>query len=358
MRLIEKELRRVSPGERRPGVSTTESAHQEPTTGGGVMPAVIEIEGLRKEFRRRGGRAVAVDGLNLSVPEGGVFGFLGPNGSGKTTTIRCLLGLVRSTAGSVRLFGRPVPAGLPDTLRRVGAIIETPAMFPTMTGRENLRLLARLGGIGNRRVDDVLGSVGLAERAGHLVRTYSLGMRQRLGLAAALLKDPALLVLDEPANGLDPAGIREVRELLRRLGAEGRTVFVSSHVLSEVALTCDAVAILNRGRCVAQGTVAEVLASSGPDELFVKTDDLHAAHELLRQAGFGVRRENGHLRVWSDAIEPGLVTKTLAGQGLWVTEMRPAERTLEELFLEVTGEPAAPVSAPRPADPISTEVLA
>src|SRR4051794_7915514 len=256
------------------------------------MTAVIEIEGLRKEFPRRKGRVVAVDGLDLRVPEGGVFGFLGPNGSGKTTTIRCLLGLVRSTAGTVRLFGRPVPAGLAEGLRHVGAIIETPALFPTMTGRENLRLLARLAGIGNQRVDDVLGGVGLDDRAGHLVKTYSLGMRQRLGLAAALLKDPALLVLDEPANGLDPAGIREVRELLRGLGAEGRTVFVSSHLLSEVEQTCDAVAILDRGRCVTQGAVAEVLASRGPVDMLVKTADLGAAQHVLRHAGFGVRREN------------------------------------------------------------------
>src|SRR4051794_37377382 len=302
------------------------------------MTAVIEIEGLRKEFRRRKGAVVAVDGLDLEVREGGVFGFLGPNGSGKTTTIRCLLGLVASTAGTVRLFGRPVPAGLAEGLRHVGAIIETPALFPTMTGRENLRLLARLEGSGNRRVDDVLGGVGLEDRAGHLVKTYSLGMRQRLGLATALLKDPALLVLDEPANGLDPAGIREVRELLRRLGAEGRTVFVSSHLLSEVEHTCDEVAILNRGRCVAQGAVSAILESTRPAELLVKTDDLVAAQVVLQRAGIGVRRENDHLRVALSALYAAMVTKTLAAHDLWVTELRADDRSLEDLFFELTGD--------------------
>jgi ABC-2 type transport system ATP-binding protein len=197
--------------------------------------AVIEIEGLRKEYRRfRGGTTVAVDGLHLEVPEGGVFGFLGPNGSGKTTTIRCLLGLVRPSAGAMRLLGEPTPGHLERVVTRIGSIVETPALFPTMTGRENLRLLGALHGIGQARVEDVLGQVGLADRGDDKVRKYSLGMRQRLGLAAALLHDPALLVLDEPANGLDPAGIREIRELLRGLAAEGRTVFVSSHLLAEV----------------------------------------------------------------------------------------------------------------------------
>ncbi|MGH9282871.1 MAG: ABC transporter ATP-binding protein, partial [Acidimicrobiales bacterium] len=226
------------------------------------MPDVIETHQLRKVYRRlRGGLTVAVDGLDLSVPEGGVFGFLGPNGSGKTTTIRCLLGLVRPSAGSARLLGAQVPGALPTVISRVGSIVETPTLFPTFSGRRNLRLLGRLQGVGPKAVDEVLERVGLAERADHLVRTYSLGMRQRLGVAAALLKDPALLVLDEPANGLDPAGIKEIRELVRRLGAEGRTVFVSSHLLTEIQATCDRVAILTRGRCVAAGPVQEVLTA-------------------------------------------------------------------------------------------------
>ena len=180
---------------------------------------------------------VAVHGLDLSVPEGGVFGFLGPNGSGKTTTIRCLLGLVSATAGHAAVLGQPSPRGLSTVMPRIGAIVETPALFPTMTARENLELLGAIDRIGRHRVDHSLATVGLADRADEKVHKYSLGMRQRLGLAAALLKDPALLVLDEPVNGLDPAGIREIRELLRRLGAEGRTVFLSSHLLSEVEQT-------------------------------------------------------------------------------------------------------------------------
>lgn len=307
---------------------------------------VIEIEGLRKEYRRRRRRTVAVDGLDLTVPEGGVFGFLGPNGSGKTTTLRCLLGLVRPSAGRMRLFGAEVPGGLPAGLRRVGAIVETPALFPTMTGRENLRLLAAVDRIGRRRVEAVLEQVGLADRGGDLVRSYSLGMRQRLALAAALLKDPALLVLDEPANGLDPAGIRQVRELLRALGREGRTVFLSSHLLSEVEQTCDAVAILHRGRCITQGTVEAVLAVGGSAGLLVRVDDLAAGLAALRRSGLPAAREDGHLRVDVPAGEAGRVSEVLARDRLWVTELRPATSTLEDLFLTLTGEAAAPEQAP------------
>ena len=219
---------------------------------------VIEIEGLRKEYRRHRGTTVAVGGLDLAVPAGGVFGFLGPNGSGKTTTIRCLLGLVRPTAGSIRLLGRPVPRGLDVALRSTGAIVETPALFPTMSGRDNVTLLGAIDRIGPRRVEEVLDQVGLSDRADDPAGKYSLGMRQRLGLAAALLKDPELLILDEPANGLDPAGMRSVRELLAELAAEGRTVFVSSHLLAEIEHTCDRVAILHRGRCVRTGRVADL----------------------------------------------------------------------------------------------------
>ena len=222
--------------------------------------AVIEVEGLRKEYRRlRGGRTTAVDGLDLEVPEGGVFGFLGPNGAGKTTTIRCLLGLVRPTGGHTRLLGADVPRGLAGVMGSVGSIVEQPALFPRFSGRRNLQILGRIAGRDGAAIDAVLDRVGLADRASDAVRTYSLGMKQRLGIAAALLKDPALLILDEPANGLDPAGIVEVRELIRSLGNEGRTVFVSSHLLSEVEQTADRVAILARGRLITSGPVGEVL---------------------------------------------------------------------------------------------------
>ncbi len=300
----------------------------------------IEVAGLRKEYRRRRSRTVAVDGLDLTVPSGGVYGFLGPNGSGKTTTIRCLLGLVRPTAGSVRLLDRPVPDGLHEAAGDVGAIVEEPALFPTMSGRENLVLLARLGRLPTTRVDAVLDEVGLAERADGLVRTYSLGMRQRLGLAAALLKDPAVLILDEPANGLDPSGIRQVRDLLRRLGAEGRTVLLSSHLLSEVEQTCDRVAILHQGRCIREGTVASVLdADTG---LVVGVADLDAGHAALTARSIPAERRNGHLRVALPPSAAGRVSRTLADHGQWVTELRPEERSLEDLFLELTTDPPTP----------------
>ena len=304
------------------------------------MAPVIEIEGLRKEYWRRSGRTVAVDGLDLSVAEGSIYGFLGPNGSGKTTTIRMMLGLVRPTSGRVRLFGEDVPAALPHALRRVGAIVESPALFPTLSGRENLRILARIDKIGAGHVERVLDQVGLTDRAGDIVRKYSLGMRQRLGLAAALLKDPALVVLDEPANGLDPAGIRQVRELLRTLGREGRTVFVSSHILAEVEHVCDTVAILRRGRCVAAGTVPDVMASAGPAGVLVKVDDLSAGLDVLRRATLDVERVDGHLRVGT-SMGAGEITRLLATEHLWVTELRSDERSLEDLFLDLTTDEVA-----------------
>src|SRR5207342_2110388 len=247
---------------------------------------IIEVEGLRKEYRRfRKGTTLAVDGLDLEVPEGGVFGFLGPNGAGKTTTIRCLLGLVAPSAGRMRMLDADLPKALPRVVRSVGSIVETPALFPRFSGRRNLRILGRIDGIGAKAVDEALARVRLAERADDLVKTYSLGMKQRLGIAAALLKDPALLILDEPANGLDPAGIVEVRELVRRLGAEGRTVFVSSHILSEIQLTADRVAILAHGRCVREGAVADVLAARGSEGLIVRLRDLEAGRSALADAG-------------------------------------------------------------------------
>src|SRR5215212_1620621 len=248
--------------------------------------AVIEVEGLRKEYRRlRGGRTVAVDGLNLSVPVGGVFGFLGPNGAGKTTTIRCLLGLVRPSDGALSLLGADVRHDLPSVIGRVGSIVEAPAMFPRFTGRRNLEILARIHGERDTAIDASLERVGLMERASDPVRTYSLGMKQRLAIAATLLRDPSLLILDEPANGLDPAGIKEFRDLIRSLGAEGRTVFVSSHLLGEVQHMCDELAIVARGRLVTQGSVADVLAMGEPVQLLAKVPDAGVATQVLAQAG-------------------------------------------------------------------------
>jgi ABC-2 type transport system ATP-binding protein len=307
---------------------------------------VIEIEGLRKEYRRlRGGSTTALDGLDLDVPEGGVYGFLGPNGAGKTTTIRCLLGLVRPSAGRVRLLGADVGTGLQRVIGRVGSIVEAPSPFPRFSGRRNLEVLARLDGTGRPTVDRVLERVGLADRAGDMVRTYSLGMKQRLGIAAALMKDPAVLVLDEPANGLDPAGIVEVRGLLRSLGAEGRTVFVSSHILSEIQQTADRVAILARGRCITAGAVGDVLATGRAESLLVRLGDLEAGRVALAGVGIEATLVVDHLTVPA-SVGAEVVSRTLAQHGLYVTELRPEAADLETVFLELTGEAAPPVPPP------------
>jgi ABC-2 type transport system ATP-binding protein len=303
---------------------------------------VIEVEGLRKEYRRLRGRpTLAVDGLDLAVPEGGVFGFLGPNGAGKTTTIRCLLGLVAPSAGQMQMLDAQLPTDLPRVVSRVGSIVEAPALFSRFSGRRNLEILARLHGIGRRAIDDVLALVGLTDRAGDRVRTYSLGMRQRLGIAAALLKDPEVLILDEPANGLDPAGIVEVRELLRRLGTEGRTVFVSSHILSEVQQITDRVAILARGRCVAAGPVDEVLARSSGQGLIVRVRDLEGGRAALVAAGMHASVVGSAIEVRVPAAEAERVSRTLAESGLYPTELRPNEVDLETVFLELTRGPGS-----------------
>ena len=303
------------------------------------MDTVIEVEGLRKEYRRlRGARTVAVDGLDLAVPQGGVFGFLGPNGAGKTTTIRCLLGLVRPSGGRCRLLGHE-PAELHRVIGRFGSIVESPTMFPRFTGRRNLELLGRTAGIGRTRVRKVLEEVGLADRADDLVKTYSLGMKQRLGIAGALLKDPELLILDEPANGLDPAGIVEVRTLMRRLGREGRTVFVSSHILSEVQQTADRVAILANGHTVATGPVHEVLTSGRAAGLVVRLADVTAGLRALADAGIRAMSDDGVIRVDVPPEDAASVTRALADRGLYLSELRPDEADLETVFLELTTDP-------------------
>ncbi|HVE63432.1 MAG TPA: ABC transporter ATP-binding protein [Mycobacteriales bacterium] len=300
--------------------------------------AVIEVRGAHKEYRRlRRPPQRALDGLDLNVGEGGVFGFLGPNGSGKTTTIRVLLGLARPDAGEVRVLGRPIPAGLPEVIPYIGALVESPQLFPSFSGRRNLRLLAGVAGLPDSRVDEVLERVGLTDRGGDRVRGYSLGMRQRLGIAAALLKEPRLLVLDEPSNGLDPAGIREVRELLRSLGASGVTVFVSSHLLGEVEQMCDHVAIVARGRLLMTGTVREVIAANrqSTGELRVVVGEQAAAAELLRNRGFAVEEDGSHLVV-RGASEAAEITRTLASEEMYVSELTPVEASLESVFFELT----------------------
>ena len=286
----------------------------------------------------------AVDGMELSVPAGGVYGFLGPNGSGKTTTIRCLLGLVRPTRGECRLLGGSGAGGLPDVIDRVGALVEMPGLNPGVSGRQTLEILACAARLPRHRVDDALEQVALAGRADDLVKAYSLGMRQRLGLAVALLKDPEVLVLDEPANGLDPAGMREIRELIRRLGSEGRTVFLSSHLLAEVEQVCDRVAIVAGGRTVKTGPIGDVLAAARPTAVSVKVRNLRGGARTLEAAGFRVALADHHLEVAVHPARTDRVTRALVADGHYPSELRPVETSLEDAFFALTGDAAGDAS--------------
>ncbi|MET0662425.1 MAG: ABC transporter ATP-binding protein [Ilumatobacteraceae bacterium] len=300
--------------------------------------AVIEVRGLRKEYRAgRGRRTIALDGVDFEVPDGGVFGFLGPNGAGKTTTIRCLLNLARPTAGRCMVLGVDPQVHFDRVQRRVGSLIETQALFPAFSGGRNLAHLARLYRLPRGRVDKVLERVGLAARADDPLRAYSLGMRQRLGIAAALLKDPELLILDEPANGLDPEGIVEMRHLLRRLGAEGRTVFVSSHQLADVQQICDQVAVLAHGRCVAAGPVDGVLASVGTTGVVTRVDDPPVAIDALAQEGINAWIDDeGLVRSALRPSDAPLLARALARHGIFPSELRPGGASLEDAFLQLT----------------------
>ena len=307
---------------------------------------VIAAAGLRKTYRgglRRRQPQRALDGLTLHVAAGGrVHGFLGPNGSGKTTTLRTLIGLVRPDAGDVQVLGRSVPRELPAVIGQVGALVEAPQFFRNFNGRRNLIYLADVARLPHRRVEEVLELVDLRDRAGDAVRTYSLGMRQRLGIAATMLKSPTLLLLDEPSNGLDPAGIRDVRALLRRLADGGTTVLLSSHLLAEVEQVCDDVTIVSRGRTVTTGPVADVLsrAAGGPGRLKVGVPDPVTAAEVLARAGYDVERSGSHLLVTGAASEPAAVTRTLASADIYLSELTPEGVGLEEAFLLLTGEAA------------------
>jgi ABC-2 type transport system ATP-binding protein len=297
---------------------------------------VIETHDLRKEFRNRRGRhVVAVDGLDLAVPRGGVHGFLGPNGSGKTTTIRMLLGLASASEGGMQLFGEPVPRRLPSVMNRIGAVVEQPKFLPSFTARRNLSLLAGTIGVPRTRVDQTLERVGLAGRDRDRFKTFSLGMKQRLAIAATLLKEPDLLILDEPSNGLDPAGIREVRELIRDLGESGVTVLLSSHILAEVQQVCDSVSIIGNGRLLAAGTVEELVGREGVAGVRVGVHDLDAARRHLAEAGLTVTREEHHLYV-EGVTDPARITRILAGHDQYVRELTPDRKDLESVFLDLT----------------------
>jgi len=306
------------------------------------VASVIEISGLRKTYRsmRRGVR-LALDGFDMLVEAGEVHGFLGPNGSGKTTTLRTLLGLVRADAGEMAVFGRRVPDALPQIVHRVGAIVESPQFFLNFTGRRTLRLLATAGGVPLTRVEEVLEQVGMRDRAADRVRSYSLGMKQRLAVASALLKSPELLILDEPANGLDPAGIHEMRELMRRLSDAGVTVLVSSHILAEIQLICDSVTIISRGRRVVAGPVGDVLSSFDKGEFRVRVFDHVRAAGLIAESGLPVAVHEDHFVV-GDLADPAWITETLASHQLWVAELTPLTPDLESVFLQLTGTAPGP----------------
>ncbi|WGT46925.1 ABC transporter ATP-binding protein [Tessaracoccus lacteus] len=300
----------------------------------------VEATGLVKRY---GGRAV-LDGLSLRVPRGGVHGLLGPNGSGKTTTIRILLGLARATQGHATILGHDVPRDLPHVIGRVGAIVESPKFAPRMTGRQNLDVLAVSIGQPRRRVMEVLLEVSLVADADRRFGTYSLGMKQRLAIAATLLKSPELLIFDEPTNGLDPVGIHEIRSTMRGLADAGRTVLVSSHILSEVEQIADSMSIIARGRLVAEGSMDDFLRSGTPHVRVVVDDDVRAA-EVLRSAGWRVESQDAGLRITCrDGREPdpACVARALGAADLWPRELRADRHSLEQVFLELTADTNLP----------------
>jgi ABC-2 type transport system ATP-binding protein len=296
--------------------------------------AAITIEGLTKRF----GEVVAVDDLSFAVDQGTVVGFLGPNGAGKTTTLRMLLGLVTPTWGSARIDGRSYRE-LPDPIRHVGAVLEAASFHPGRSARNHLRVVATAAGLPLARADEVLAQVGLAEAAGRRVGGFSLGMRQRLSLATALLGDPQVLILDEPANGLDPEGVHWLRGFLRQLADRGRTVLVSSHVLAEVAQTVDQVVIIARGRLITQSTLAALTART--DQLVrVRTPQAETLQPLLAAQGIQVQLDGA-----DQLVAVGTTTETVgkaaAAAGIVIYEMRAQRSNLEDVFLQLTTKQGA-----------------
>jgi ABC-2 type transport system ATP-binding protein len=291
---------------------------------------VIETSGLTKRYCER---IIAVDRLDMRVRRGEVYGFLGPNGAGKTTTLRMVLGLVRPTSGSARVLG--APPGSPEALARVGALVESPSLYPFLSGGDNLRVLARHARVPESRVDAVLEEVELTDRASDRFATYSLGMKQRLGVAAALLKDPELLILDEPTNGMDPAGMAEMRTFIRGLGRGRRTVLLSSHLMTEVEQICDRVGVIRRGSLVGEGTVAEL---RGRETLRVRAEPAAAAERLLGTlpAVERVTVADGGFHIAADPAAASAINQALVEAGIAVSELRREQASLEEVFLELT----------------------
>ncbi|HEY6277790.1 MAG TPA: ABC transporter ATP-binding protein [Streptosporangiaceae bacterium] len=306
----------------------------------------VETHGLAKRF----GRNVAVDEVELLVPRGSAFGYLGPNGAGKTTLIRTLLGLTRADGGTMSLLETPVPAQRSRALARVGAIVDEPRFHPHLTGRENLRLLAAArGGDAGTRIAPSLARVGLTDRADDRVATYSMGMRQRLGVASCLLADPDLLILDEPMNGLDPAGMHEMRTMIASLAGEGRAVMLSSHLLDEVERTCDAVATVDHGRVIRQGPIGELIRGAGTAALEVDCAEPARAAQLIDQAGIaaGTSLTEAGLTVTLPAGASrelvADINRRLVGAGISVYGLREVRASLEDWFLSVTsrlGDPS------------------
>jgi ABC-2 type transport system ATP-binding protein len=298
--------------------------------------AAVVTDGLTKRF----GERVAVDRIEIELPPGVVCGFVGPNGAGKTTTIAMLLGLIRPTAGSAEVLGHPIsePAAY---LSRVGALIEAPSFYPTLSGWRNLEVLARLGRIDRGRVAEVLELVELSDRANDLVRSYSLGMKQRLGVAAALLPSPELMILDEPTNGLDPAGIREVRTLLRSLADRGITVFVSSHLLAEIEAICDHLVLIDKGRIAFQGSIAELLAAQHSELLAIPEhdDDLLRLVALCVEAGHPARVDGNTVLVQAASDWAAELNRRAMAAGITLQGLQSTRASLEEAFFAITDRP-------------------
>jgi ABC-2 type transport system ATP-binding protein len=286
--------------------------------------------------KRIAGKTIVSD-VSFQLHAGEIFGFLGPNGAGKTTTIRMLVGLIRPTSGTVRILGHDILSEFETAMSHVGCIVETPDLYRFMTGRENLEHFSRmLGDVSTEEIERLASLVSLSHRLDDRVRTYSLGMRQRLGIAQALLGDPRILILDEPANGLDPAGIREMRELLRRLAGErNMAILVSSHLLAEIELMCDRVAIIHRGRILTSGLVRELIHESS--ELEVAVDDASSAARIATSLGLTPSVADSAIRVAAGSVEAAALIAELARAGIRVYRAQPRQQTLEEMFLEATG---------------------
>ena len=300
---------------------------------------------VTRDLTKRYGSRAAVEGVSLTVGRGEVYGFLGPNGAGKTTTLRMLLGLIAPTSGEATVLG--AAPGDPAGLARIGALVESPAFYPYLSGRQNLRVLARYSGVGDERVAAVLTTVDLADRADDKFSTYSLGMKQRLGVAGALLKDPALLILDEPTNGLDPRGMADMRDLIRRLGQGDRTILLSSHLLGEIEQICDRACVIQEGRLIAEDSVA---ALRGPGALLVRATPLDKAERLASglPGVTAVRVADGALRLTVAPERAAAINAALVGAGVAVSELRPVQESLEAVFLHLTEEPQAAGQPPAP----------